>query len=547
MVRYYLRNNDYEKARSMAYDIYKELTGYCELFFPDDLRFLLEGTKIDQSASMDYGTSLEPILRILEELFSGPDAMKMDLLLSTLSRFFRAERSGIFFFSDIKGEMPELQTARNLSRSIIGDQNFRLSMAMIRDSYHEKKPFLSKFKRDTEGLKYQESLSAMSIPLMKGSEIRAILYFDNSYLSNCFDFVSMPMLELLGRHLAGIVEKHEIGEIGSTSLPNQSRPHHSGTVLQSSSDFSGVDIIIKDHKMVKLLNQAKRLAGSEAPILILGETGSGKEVIAQWIHRNSMQHDKPFVVVDLTTIPENLMDSELFGHEKGAFTGAHQQKIGRVEIAEGGMLFFDEIGEIPTHLQVKLLRLLEQKTFMRVGGTKAKHADFRLVAATNRNLFEEVKAGRFREDLYYRLNALELTIPPLRSRKADVVALANHFLVYYAKKYNKILSALTAEQIAMMKSYDWPGNVRELKNIIERAVLVADNSCVELDFSSRPKACPADSPFSDFPTMDEIQRRYIQFILNGNGGKISGTGSAAEILNMKRSTLKARMKTLGMR
>ena len=544
-VRFYLRNHDYERARSLAYDVYKELTGYSEIFFPDDLQFLLEGTKIDKTSSMDYSTSLEPILRILEELFSGPDAMNLDLLLSTLSRFFRAERSGIFFFHDGKAEAPELKTARNLSRSIISDQSFHASMALIKDSYLEQKPVLSKLKENTEGLIYQGSLSVMTIPLLKGSGVKAVLYFDNSYMSDCFDFISMPMLELLGRHLAGVMEKQESDFIKPAVQEVLQQPWQ-GVVVDAPTDYFGTDVIIKDQKMIKLLNQAKRLAASEAPILILGETGSGKEVVAQWIHNNSSRHNKPFVIVDLTTIPDNLMESELFGHEKGAFTGAVQQKIGRVELAEGGTLFFDEIGEIPIQLQVKLLRLLEQKTLTRVGGTKTKRADFRLVAATNRNLFEEVKAGLFREDLYYRLNALELTIPPLRERKMDIVALSHHFLFYYAKKYNKKLSALSKEQITMTKNYDWPGNVRELKNVIERAVLVADEDRVELDFSNRAP-CSAEHPFADFPAMDEIQRRYIQYVLDHNGGKVGGEGGAAEILKMNRSTLKARMKNLGMR
>ena len=546
-VRFYLRNNEFEKARSLACDVYKGLTGYCEVFFPDDLQFLLEGTKPDKSSCMYYGTSLEPVLRILEELFSSPDAMNMDLLLSTLSRFFRAERSAIFSFHDSRVGTPELQTARNLSRSITGDQTFRRSMAMIMDSFHKQKPVLSEVRRDTNGSTYQGCLSMMCIPLLKGKEVKAILYFDNSYLPDCFDFVSIPMLESLGRHLSGVMEKQDVGASVKHVTHETLDRLPNGLDLLTPSDDSGVDIIIKDYKMIKLLNQAKRLAASEAPILVLGETGSGKEVVAQWIHRNSLRHAKPFIVVDLTTIPENLMDSELFGHEKGAFTGAHHQKIGRVELAEGGTLFFDEIGEIPSHLQTKLLRLLEQKTFMRVGGTKTKQTDFRLVAATNRNLFEEVRAGRFREDLYYRLNALEITMPPLRERKTDIVALSHHFLAYYSKKYNKNLFSLSDDQIEIMKKYEWPGNVRELKNVIERAVLVADGNYVELNFSDRPAHIPVESPFADHPTMDELQRRYIQFLLDQNGGRVGGLGGAAEILKMNRSTLKARMKKIGMR
>ena len=548
MVRYYLRNNDYKKATSLANDVYyRELTGYSEKFFPDDLGFLLERTNVEPSASMDYSASIEPILNILEELFSAPDdAMKMELFLSTLSRFFRAERAGIFVFNEAKEDMPELQTARNLSRSIISEKNFRQSIDMIRACFKKKKPIISKNTGNIIGAIYKGWLSAMCLPILNEAKIKLILYFDNSYLPDCFDFVSMPMLESLGRHLAAIIEKQEIGKINITA-PSKSTSHSTRGVLHSPPVFSGMDMIIKDQKMIRLLNKARHLAESEAPILIQGETGSGKEVVAQWIHYNSLRREKPFVIVDLTTIPENLAESELFGHEKGAFTGAYQQKIGRVEMSEGGTLFFDEIGEISTSLQIKLLRLLETHTFVRVGGTKVKQADFRLVAATNRNLFDEVKGGRFREDLYYRLNALELTIPPLRDRKDDMIALAQNFLNHYAKKYNKKIPLLSEEQIAKMVQYNWPGNVRELKHVIERAVLVSEDNRLELDFPNSPASPAIDSLFTDFPTLDEVQRRYIQFVLSHTKGKIGGPGNAADILDVNRTTLNARLRRLGIR
>ncbi len=545
MVRYYLRNNNYEKARKLANQVYyQELTGYNERFFPDDLGFLLEETKSEAGTTIDYGPSLEPILRILEELFTAPDdAMKMDLFLSTLSRFFKAERSGIFIFD--KADAAELRTARNLSRSIIHDLNFLTSMDMIVTCYKKRKPMLSKNIKEAGGAR----LYAMCLPIFTEMEVKAVLYFDNSYLANCFDFVSMPMLESLGRNLDGILKKQEIFAKNTTGLLEHALPNI-GDVLGAPSNSSDLisNIIIKDMKMIKLFKQARRLAESEAPILILGETGSGKEILAQWIHRKSLRREKPFVIIDLTTIPENLMESELFGHEKGAFTGAYHQKIGRVELAEGGTLFFDEIGEIPLSLQVKLLRLLEQQTFTRVGGTKVKRAQFRFLAATNRNLIDEVKAGRFREDLYYRINALELTIPPLRERRDDIAALANHFLVNFAKKYKKKISALTEEQETAIKNYYWPGNVRELKHFIERAVLIAEDARVELVFSNQSsERSPVENVFSGFPTMDEIQRRYIQLVLDHVNGKIRGAEGAAEILEMNPSTLISRMKNLGMR
>lgn len=544
MVRYYIRNSDYENARSLAQDIFIEIKGYREKFFPDDLEFLLEGAITDFSYGMNYENSFEPILRILEGMFSTPDdATKMELCLTTLSRFFRAERSGIFYYKNAqKQEAPELLIARNLSRSLTGDQHFSRSMDLIMASFNERKPLISENLKEKNVQIDKGCLSAMCLPLTKGNKVIAVLYFDNSYLSNCFDFIDSRMLELLSGRLSGIMEKQLFDMINPANKQKSLKKEDAKIPVPSGC----CDLIANDPKITELLNKAARLAQSVAPILLLGETGVGKEIVAEWIHYSRFRKDKPFVVVDLTTISENLVESELFGHEKGAFTGAHSQKIGRVELSEGGTLFFDEIGEIPIHLQPKLLRLLEKKTFTRVGGTKTKVADFRIIAATNRDLFNELKMGNFREDLYYRLNTLELIIPPLRERKLDIIALADHFIVHYTKKYNKKVAGLTEQQKEVLKNYDWPGSVRELENVIERTVLVSDDSRLELDISNRSQSYSSESVFSDFPTLDEVQRRYIQFVLDRTGGRIGGVGGAAEILDMKRTSVNSRMKKLGM-
>jgi transcriptional regulator with GAF, ATPase, and Fis domain len=248
--------------------------------------------------------------------------------------------------------------------------------------------------------------------------------------------------------------------------------------------------------------------------------------------------------VNIAAMPETLVESELFGYEKGAFTGADRQKIGLVELAHQGTLFIDEIGEIPQNIQAKLLRLFQEKSFMRIGGTKTITSDFRLLTATNRNLKQEVASGRFREDLYYRLNLLEFSIPPLRQRPEDILLLARHFLSHYAKKYNRSKLVLTPDLETSLIEYDWPGNVRELKNVIERAVLIAEEDCVEFNFPLRQGSF-IDDPFSDLPTMNEMQRRYLNYVFEKTGGLIGGPGGAAEILGMKRTTVNSRKKKLG--
>jgi transcriptional regulator with GAF, ATPase, and Fis domain len=240
------------------------------------------------------------------------------------------------------------------------------------------------------------------------------------------------------------------------------------------------------------------------------------------------------------------VESELFGHEKGAFTGADYQKKGRMELANHGTLFIDEVGEIPKSLQVKLLRAIQEKTMIRIGGTKNISSDFRLIVATNKNLAQEVASGNFREDLYYRINVIPITLPPLRDREEDIPLLAGHFMERYSAKYNRHGLALTPDHISMLTGYKWPGNIRELKNIIQRAVLLSEDGDFSLNLPSDSLMQP-DNPFEDLPSLDEIQRRYIQYVMAKTGGKISGPGGASDILSMKRTSLYNRMKKLGIR
>jgi len=268
--------------------------------------------------------------------------------------------------------------------------------------------------------------------------------------------------------------------------------------------------------------------------------------LAKRIHEHSSRNKGPFIVVDVTTIPETLLESELFGHERGAFTGADSRKIGRLELAHQGTLFLDEIGELPLPAQTKLLRVIQERTFTRLGGIRPINSHFRLLAATNRRLEEEVAAGRFRQDLFYRLNVIPLNLPPLRERPEDIPLLAEYFMKQYALKYKRNMIRLTSEQEKLLRHYRWPGNIRELNNVMERAVLLSTETQLELNLPADLQANPVN-PFFDFPSMDELQRRYIEFVFKKTGGKIAGAGGAADILGMNRTTLYSRMKLLGLR
>jgi DNA-binding NtrC family response regulator len=291
----------------------------------------------------------------------------------------------------------------------------------------------------------------------------------------------------------------------------------------------------------------RRAATTRATVLILGESGTGKELIAQAIHQESQRRDKPFIKVHCAALSENLLESELFGHEKGAFTGAMARKEGRFELADGGTLFLDEIGEISPSVQVKLLRVLQQREFERVGGTQTLKVDVRIVAATHRDLTAEVKAGKFREDLYYRLNVVAVTLPPLRERKSDIPALVNHFLEKYSDSYGKDVRGLAPGTLQALLSYDWPGNIRELENAIERAVVLAPGS--ELTTDDLPPVLRGPRPTGSSPsslipgaTLAQIEREAILRTLEMVGGS---TTRAAELLGISVRKVQYRLKEYG--
>jgi DNA-binding NtrC family response regulator len=288
----------------------------------------------------------------------------------------------------------------------------------------------------------------------------------------------------------------------------------------------------------------KRAAPTRATVLILGESGTGKELIAQALHEESPRRDRPFIKVNCAALSETLLESELFGHEKGAFTGALGRKEGRFELADGGTLFLDEIGDISPALQIKLLRVLQQKEFERVGGTQTIKVDVRLVAATNRDLLAEVKAGKFREDLYYRLNVVAVTLPPLRQRKGDIPALVSHFIEKYAQAYGKEIRGLAPGTLNALLSHDWPGNVRELENVVERAVVLC--KATELSADDLPTTLRGPRPRERVAgalipgaTLYEIEREAILRTLEMVGGS---TSRAAEILGISVRKIQYRLK-----
>jgi formate hydrogenlyase transcriptional activator len=292
-----------------------------------------------------------------------------------------------------------------------------------------------------------------------------------------------------------------------------------------------------------VLYRAEQVAPLDTTVLILGETGTGKELIAAAIHHLSPRRDRSLITVNCSALPANLIESELFGREKGAFTGADTRQVGRFEIANGSTIFLDEIGELPPEMQAKLLRVIQHNEFERLGSSTTIKVNVRIVAATNRNLEEEVRNGRFRQDLYYRLNVFPITVPPLRQRTEDIPLLVQAFIERYARKLGKQITSIQKETLATLQDYPWPGNVRELESIIERAVILCPGPVLQLadqlDFSSL--SC---SP-SAGKTLEEMERAQILRILSEARWRIEGKDGAAKLLGLNPSTLRARMHKLG--
>ena len=321
-------------------------------------------------------------------------------------------------------------------------------------------------------------------------------------------------------------------------------------------DFS--EIVGVSPALRHVLRQVATVAASNATVLILGETGTGKELIARAIHQNSLRRDQPLVRVNCSSIPKELFESEFFGHVRGAFTSAMRDRMGRFEAACGGTLFLDEVGEIPLELQSKLLRVLQEKSYERVGEDRTRHADVRIVAATNRDLKQEVAAGRFREDLYYRLNVFPIKVAPLRDRKEDIPQLASHFIDTVVKELRCPRPRLTRAGIEKLLNYDWPGNIRELSNVIQRAAIFAQGGALQFDIPmSNPtpelifqKPTIGHDSNAEYLTEAEIrrhERENISIVLQKTGWKIKGAAGAAELLGISPTTLFARIEKMGLR
>jgi transcriptional regulator with GAF, ATPase, and Fis domain len=333
--------------------------------------------------------------------------------------------------------------------------------------------------------------------------------------------------------------------------PKQSeeRLKHESVALPEEIDRGAMcdEIVGSSGALQKVLSLVSKVAPTDATVLVTGETGTGKELIARAIHRQSRRSSRAFVTVNCAAIPRDLIASELFGHEKGSFTGALQRRLGRFELAEGGTIFLDEVGELPFETQIALLRVLQEHEFERVGGTRSIRTNVRVIAATNRNLQVAIQAGTFRSDLFYRLNVFPIDMPPLRERREDIPVLVEYFVDHCARKVGKNIQGITKESLDLLRSYPWPGNIRELQNVIERSVIMSETEDFSVDktwLAQQPLATEPKIPRDHSEKLAAQEKEMIEAALRESAGRVFGPSGAATKLGIARSTLESKIRSL---
>ncbi|MBW2102010.1 MAG: sigma 54-interacting transcriptional regulator [Deltaproteobacteria bacterium] len=530
-----------ERAKTMVVNACRVIGKTNDRLIPEELRHLAKDCRAGDNL-------LKEILRLGQEVVGIRDPKELAThVISTVNRITGAERGAIFVL-DPASTPPrlELRAARNLTAEEVASERFELSMKLIRETAGSGKTLIHAADPPDEigTLASGRIRSCVCVPMILRNHCVGVLYHDNRLFGSVFKESDLEFLSYFAGQAAIALDNatayEKIRKINRKLLDE--KRYYEEQHLES---IHFEDFVGRSPAIVRVMELVERVSRTATTALILGETGVGKELVARAIHRNSQRRTKSFIRVHCSALPRSLITSELFGHEKGAFTGASERRIGRFELADGGTLFLDEVGDIPPDVQVRLLRVLQSGEFERVGGSRTLRSDFRLIAATNRDLRQAVAAGRFREDLYYRLNVFPIFVPPLRERKEDIPLLAHYFLRLYSTRMAKPVQKIPDTEMEKLVAYDWPGNVRELENVVERGTILSTGPYF------RVPELQTDSPKS-FPrkwgtTLQDNERFHILWALEKTAGKIRGPGGAARLLDIHPNTLYSRMKKLGIR
>jgi len=458
------------------------------------------------------GSALQRLLRFADKL--QVEHPIQDLLESLMDAAIEVVSADKGFLILAGASNLEVRVARNVKRENIEDGVSQLSDSILRYVVEKREAkIVSDALRDAtfstaESVINLQLSSVMCVPLLDRGDLLGLLYVGNDRVVDLFDNHDLELLKVYGA-LASLLVKNALLldalRTDNASLRSELEHVRFGEIIGSSA------------AMLEVFRRVQKVASTSISVLVTGETGTGKELIARELHRRSPRVKGPFITVNCGAIPENLIESELFGHVKGAFTGAVTNQEGKFQLADGGTLFLDEIGELPLNLQVKLLRALQEKVVFKVGGTKGEPLDIRVIAATNKDLDAEVKVGRFREDLFYRLNVVNILLPPLRERGDDVVVIAKLLLAKYAAEYKSKARGFTPNAIIALRKYDWPGNVRQLENRIKKAVVMCEQTMIgPEDLDLHPEVIRPVVPLAE--AKEDFQRRYILEVLERNNG-----------------------------
>ncbi|MBI9092763.1 MAG: sigma 54-interacting transcriptional regulator [Desulfobacterium sp.] len=526
-----------KEALACATPLVKTLSSIDEHLIPDDFLFLAK-------ASPSKAFLLKEILNLGQEIVNMRNTHELlGKIILTVNRITGAERGAIFLAGETPGDL-HLEAAKNLTQDHILSKGFTGSMAIVERIARSEKGGIFEPMVDPESElgKWERIRSLICVPMRLKNRLIGVLYHDNRLFQSVFKESDLEILNYFAAQAAIAIDNARVYQTLETlyQKEKEEKKYYEEQYLES---LAIDEIVGKSAAIKRVFSHIESVAETDTTVLITGETGVGKELVARAVHKNSLRREGPFIRVNCAALPESLIASELFGHEKGAFTGATKLRMGRFELADGGTLFLDEIGDISPYIQVRLLRVLQTHEFERVGSQKTIRSNFRLLTATNKDLKQEVKNGCFREDLFYRLNIFPIHIPALRERGEDIPMLARHFLGKSADRLNKPIHKISKEETDKLMAYGWPGNIRELENIVERGVILSRGPHLRI-----PKAeFQSNIPMADSAelSLEEIERRYILLVLKNTGGKINGPGGAAEILKLHPSTLRFRIKKLG--
>ena len=489
-------------------------------FVIDDQTVPVPSARDDDRGQEQYFQALHSFSMALMDIYSVPDLLGR--LLDQLIALSAADKAFLLLTSE---EVPRVAVARNIDQSALIDPQMAISDSIVAEVLRTGKPLIVADALSHEDFKSSQSVvnlklcSVMCVPLVARGGTLGLFYLGNDNAVNHFSESLLSVVSVFGS---------QAGLILSNALARAELERHVEELEQTVGEKRFGEIIGSCDGMRDIFKKISRVANTDVSVLIQGETGTGKELVARAIHERSNRAKGAFIVLNCGAIPENLLESELFGHVRGAFTGAVSSTEGRFQAASGGTIFLDEIGEMPMSLQVKLLRVIQERQVCRVGDTKVIPVDIRVVAATNKMLGDEVRSGAFREDLYYRLNVISLDLPPLRDRGEDILLIARYFLGRYAQQLVGHECTLAAESLAVLKRWSWPGNIRELENRIKKALIFADGGVIRPDHLDLDDGV-VDQVLSLADAREDWQREYINKVLSLYDGNRTQTARALDV------------------